>query len=662
MKNYMLPSSFGNLLLYRKRPMCYFVMRYNSAQYVDIRTWNKRIIQLNRNGQLNEARSLFDRMYIRNTRTWNAMMSGYAKNGEIWKARKLFDEMPERDKDVVSWNLMISGYVSLRGGGMRHVEEGRHLFDQMPKRDMVSWNTMISGYARVGRMDEALCLFKSMRERDVITWNAIVTGFLQNGDAGRAIEWYRKMPKRDACSLSVLISGLIQIDEWVKAKEILLECRKGVDVKKQDLVQAYNTLIAGYGQKGRVDEARNLFDQIPYCPHGNFLESMGFERNLVSWNVMIMSYIKVGDVMSARKLFDQMVDRDTFSWNTMISGYVQTLNMEQAAQLFSQMQDRDIMSWNMMVSGYAESGNLKFAIDFFSRTPQKNLVSWNTVIAGCDKNGDYESAIKLFMQMQHEEVKPDMHTLSSILSVCTALAALELGWQIHQLISKTHTADTPINNSLITMYSRCGAITESRIVFDEMGIKKDVISWNAIIGGYASHGYAETALELFEEMKRVKVKPTVITFVSVLNACAHAGLLNEGRKYFESMHLDFGIKPRSEHYAALVNIVGRHGHLKEALDLIYHMPYRPDKTIWGALLAACRMHNNVELARVASVSLSKLEPENSAPYALLHNMFVDVQQWEDAEKVKNMMEINNIRKERASSWINSVTSREYCRY
>lgn len=586
------------------------------------------------------------------------MMTGYVKSREILKARKLFDEMPERDRDVVSWNLMISGYFSCHGGGMRYVEEGRRLFDRMHERDLVSWNTVISGYARVGRMDDALCLFKSMSERDVVTWNAMVTGFLQNGDSVRAIEWFRKMPGRDASSLSALVSGLIQNDEWDKAMKILLGYGKEEGNEKEDIVRAYNTLIAGYGQKGRVGQARTLFDRMPYYPHRESGEKMGFERNVVSWNAMIMCYVKVGDITSARELFDQMMERDSFSWNTMIRGYVHAQDMEQAAKLFAQMPNPDILSWNMMVSGYAQSGNLDFSLDFFSKTPQKTLISWNSIIAGCDKNGDYEGAIKFFMQMQVKEVKPDRHTLSSILSVCTGLASLDLGRQTHQQITKTIIPDIPLNNSLVTMYSRCGGISEARTIFDDMGLLKDVITWNAMIGGYASHGYATTAIDLFEAMKRKRVQPTYITFISVLNACAHAGLPDEGRKYFASMVSEFEIKPGSEHYAALVDIVGRHGQVQEALALINSMPCKPDKAIWGALLGACRMHNNVELAWIAAEKLSKLEPESSAPYILLHNMLADVEQWEDAREVRKLMAGNNIKKERASSWVDHVTCGE----
>ncbi|KAF2302157.1 hypothetical protein GH714_033095 [Hevea brasiliensis] len=538
-------------------------------------------------GRINEARALFDKIERRNTVTWNSMISGYVKRGEMTKARKLFDEMPKRD--IVSWNLMISGYVSCRG--KRFVEEGRYLFDKMPERDYVSWNTMISGYAKNGRMDEAFQLFNKMPERNAVSWNAMVTGFLQNGDVVRAIEFFEKIPERDAASLSVLVSGLIQNGELDEAARILFECGNN-DGGKEDLVHAYNTLIAGYGQRGRVDEARNLFDQIPFCDEQGNESRRRFVRNVVSWNTMIMCYVKAGDTVSARELFDQMRERDTFSWNTMISGYVHVSNMEEASNLFCKMLNPDTLSWNSMISGYAQGGNMELAHDLFQRMPQKNLISWNIMIAGYEKNEDYKGAIKLFVQMQVEGEKPDRHTLSSLLIVSSGIVDLHLGMQIHQL--------------------------------------KEVISWNAMIGGYASHGYTTEALELFKLMKSFKVQPTYITFISVLNACAYAGLVEEGRGIFKSMVSEYGIEPRLEHFASLVDVVGRHGQLQEALDLINSMPFEPDKIVWGALLGASRVHNNVEMARVAAEALMRLEPDSSVPYVLLYNMYADAGQWDNA--------------------------------
>lgn len=619
---------------------------------LDLYSLNKRISHLIRTGQISEAREVFDKMKQRNIVTWNSMITGYVKRREIVQARNLFDEMPERD--VVSWNLMISGYISCQGS--KGIVEGRDLFDQMPEKDCVSFNTMISGYAKNRKMAQALQLFDSMPKRNVVSWNAMISGFLRNGDVVRAIEFFELMPERDEASLSALISGLIHNGELNEAARILLEYGNMGD-RQEDLVHAYNTLIVGYGLSNRIQEARHLFDQIPFYHDKIKRFQRRFQRNVVSWNSMIMCYVKAGDIVSAREIFDQMTERDTFSWNTMISGYVHLSDMEEASNLFSKMPDPDTLSWNSMISGFAQIGNLELAHDLFERMPQKNLVSWNSMIAGYEKNEDYNGAVKLFTQMKLEGEKHDRHTLSSIFSVCTGLVDLLLGMQIHQLSTKTVIADVPINNSLITMYSRCGAIKEAQTIFDAMELQRDVITWNAMIGGYASHGSAAEALELFELMKKFSVKPTYITFIAVLNACAHAGLVEEGRRQFKSMSNDYLIEPRVEHYACLVDIIGRHGQLQEAMDLINKMPFDPDKAVWGAVLGACRVHNNVELAHVAAEALMRLEPESSAPYVLLYNMYADVGRWHDAAKVRLVMEENNIRKRPGYSSVVSSQSR-----
>ncbi|KAL5713938.1 hypothetical protein ACHQM5_015969 [Ranunculus cassubicifolius] len=608
----------------------------HSTEPYNIRSWNKKISHLIRTGQLDSAKQLFDSLQHRNTVTWNSMISGYIKNRQVYKARKLFDEMPVRD--VVSWNLMISGHMYCRG-----IKEARLLFDEMPQRDSFSWNTMISGYARNGRMDDARGLFERMDERNVVTWNAMITGFMQNGDVKQAVELFEEMPERDSTSTSAVVSGLVQNGELDAAAKVLIGSGMVSD-GGVDLAHAYNTLIAGYGASGRVAEARNLFDRIPRG-------GQGFVRNVVSWNSMIMCYVKARDLIAARKIFDEMVERDVISWNTMISGYAHASNMEEASKLFHMMARPDDQTWNSMISGYAQQGHLEAARDFFNKMPSKSLVSWNSMIAGYERNGDYEVAIELFHHMQEEDEKPDKHTLSSVLGACAGLSALYNGMLIHQLVVKTIIADTPIYNSLVTMYSRCGAIEDARSVFDEIKLKRDVVSWNAIIGGYAYQGYAMEALMLYKEMKLLKVKPTHITFVAVLNACAHAGLVDEGRREFKSMVTDFGIQPHVEHFASLVDLVGRHGHLEEAMSLINGMSVKPDRAVWGALLGACKVHNNMHLARIAAKALMELEPESSAPYVLLYNMHADAGRWEDAMEMRMAMNRNGVRKQPGYSWI-----------
>ncbi|XVE67209.1 hypothetical protein DITRI_Ditri08aG0141700 [Diplodiscus trichospermus] len=608
---------------------------------------NKKLSELLRTGKLSQAKSMFDKMRQRNTVSWNSMISGYVKRREMANARKLFDEMPERD--IVSWNLMISGYAALCLG-YKFLEQARNLFDQMPSRDVVSWNTIISGYAKNGRMHEATRLFESMPERNVVSWNAIITGFLHNGDMLSATKYFERMPERDSASVSAFVSGLLQNGQLDEAVRVLIEYGEMDDWGK-DLVQACNTLIVGYGQMGRLDDARRLFDQIPFNCNRREGRSGEFEKNVVSWNSMIMCYVKAGDIVSARELFDQMVERDTISWNTMINGYVRISDMEEAINLFNMMPKPDKMSWSSMISGFARIGRLELARDYFEMMPQKHLVSWNCIIAGYEKNKDYQGAIKLFIRMRAEGENPDELTLSSVLCVCAGLVDLHLGMQIHQQVTKTVIPDEAIKNSLITMYSRCGAMIESRLIFYEMKSPK-VVAWNAMIGGYASHGFATEALELFELMKRRKVQPTYVTFISVLIACAHAGLVDEGWAYFKAMVNEYGIEPGAEHYASLVDNVGRNRQPKEAMDLIKSMPFEPHKAVWSALLGACRVHKNVDLAQVAAEALMRLEPESSAPYKLLYDIYAEAGQWEAAAAV-TIMERNNIRRQAAYSWIDS---------
>ncbi|KAF6160789.1 hypothetical protein GIB67_035990 [Kingdonia uniflora] len=516
----------------------------------------------------------------RNTITWNSMITGYVRNREISKARQLFDQMPQRD--VVSWNVMICGYVSC------DIDEGRLLFDQMGERDLVSWNTMISGYARNGRM-------------------------IENGDVSSAIRFFEGIPMQDWTCISAMVSGLIRNGKLNEAAKVLFNTGDASDEGK-DLVHAYNTLIAGYGKSERVDEARYVFNQIPFRL-----------RNIVSWNSMIMCYVKLGDVLSARVLFNEMKERDVVSWNTMINGYVQVSDLEEASSLFNKMPNPDDRSWNSMISGFAQKGDVGLARDFFGKMPVKSLVSWNSMIAGYEQNGNYEEAIELFSYMQAEGERHDKHTLSSMLSACAGLASLDKGMLIHQLVVKTINADIPVNNSLITMYSRCGIIGIARSIFDDMKLQRDVVSWNAMIGGYASHGYAMETLMLFGEMKKMTVRPTNITFVSVLNACAHAGLVDEGRREFEAMIHEFGIEPQVD----------------------------PDKSVWGSMLGACRVHKDVDLGRVAARELMKFDPENSAPYVLLYSMLVDVGRWEEARERRMVMEWKSIRKQPGYTWIES---------
>jgi pentatricopeptide repeat protein len=498
-------------------------------------------------------------------------------------------------------------------------------------------------------MDEAQSLFDDIPQKNTTSWNTMVTGFFAAGQARKALEVFEAMPVKNSSSLSAMVSGFIRNGWLCEADVLLTKHLRATDMDKA--VDAYNTLIAAYGQAGRVADARRLFDMIPKEQSQHKERKRVFERNVVSWNSMMMCYIRTGDVCSARALFDDMPGKDLVSWNTMISGYTQASDMEEAEKLFWEMPEPDAVTWNLMIWGFTQKGDVEHARGFFDVMPERSTISWNTMISGYEKNEDYDSTIKLFQRMLEVGERPDHHTLTSVLAACASLAMLHLGAQLHQLIEKSFLPDTAISNALITMYSRCGELANAKAIFSEMHTQKNLVSWNALIGSYEHHGHAIEALRLFEEMRGAKVAPSHITFISLLSACGNSGLVSEGRVVFQTMVHEYGLDARVEHYAALVNLIGRHGQLEDAWEVIKSMPIAPDQAVWGAFLGACTAKKNEQLAQMAAKALSEIDPESSAPYVLMHNLHAQERRWGSASAVREDMERQGIYKHPGCSWI-----------
>ncbi|PNT76160.1 hypothetical protein BRADI_1g45170v3 [Brachypodium distachyon] len=519
----------------------------------------------------------------------------------------------------------------------------------MPQRDAVTWNTLLGAYVRRGLMVEAEKLFDEMPQRNVASWNTMVTGFFSAGQVNKALDMFDAMPVKDSASLGTLVSGFIKNGRLHEAEELLTKRLRVTDM--DEAVDAYNTLIAAYGQVGRVSDARRLFDMIPRGQYQCKTNNMRvFARNVVSWNSMMTCYIRTGDVCSAREIFNEMPDKDLVSWNTMIAGYTKVSDMEEAEKLFWEMPDPDIVSWNLIIRGFTQKGDVEHARGFFDRMPERGTISWNTMISGYEQNGHYDGAIELFTKMLEAGGTPDRHTFSSVLAACASLPMLRLGAQLHQLIEKSFLPDTATSNALMTMYSRGGALTDAEAIFKQMP-QKDLVSWNALIGGYEHHGCATEALQLFEDMRSARVMPTHITFISLLSACGNAGLVSEGWMVFDTMIHEYSIAARIEHYAALVNLIGRHGQLDDALEVINSMPIAPDRSVWGAFLGACTAKKNELLAHMAAKALSKIDPESSAPYVLIHNLHAHEGRWGSASVVREEMEQQGIHKHPGYSWI-----------
>ncbi|KAF6161106.1 hypothetical protein GIB67_007747 [Kingdonia uniflora] len=302
---------------------------------------------------------------------------------------------------------------------------------------------------------------------------------------------------------------------------------------------------------------------------------------------------------------------------------------------------------------YARYGCVWYAGNVFDTMPVRNVVSWSAMIACLVKNGRSFEALKLFWEMEDVSLNLGCNsvTMVSVIQACAALAALGQGKLIHcYVLRKGLNSILPVTNSLISMYSRCGSIEIARCIFDQMD-NRDVVSWNAIISGYGIHGNAEEAIMLFEEMIRRGFSPNKITFVSVLGACSHAGLIHKGRKLFDSMAHVHNIFPSEEHYACIVDMLGRAGRLDEAVKVVDGMRIEPGPPVWGSLLGACRIHCNVELAERASLRLFEIEPMNAGNYVLLADIYAEARMWEEVNKVKKLLESSSLQKIPGCSWI-----------
>ncbi|KAL3628976.1 hypothetical protein CASFOL_028022 [Castilleja foliolosa] len=347
--------------------------------------------------------------------------------------------------------------------------------------------------------------------------------------------------------------------------------------------------------------------------HG-YVEKLGLRSNLVLLNVIVHLYASCGKISDALLLFDKMPQRDVVTWNTMITQLVKSGDTDSAYKLFVEMPVRNLRSWTAMISGFVQSGKPK-------------------------------EAIALFEKMEEEKrLKPNEVTLVAILAACADLGALELGIRIHRYSDKCgFTRNNHISNTLIDMYIKCGCLEAAIDVFKNTD-ERTIFTWSTMIQGLAIHGKANEALKLFSEMIQTGTKPNGVTFVGILNACSHMGLINEGRSFFASMTRDYKIIPSIEHYGCMVDLLSRGGLLDEARDFIERMPIEPNAAVWGALLGGCKVHKNIEIAEISTRHLQELDPLNDGYYVVLANIYAEAKRYEDAAKMRKMMKDRGVKR------------------
>ncbi|KAA8532386.1 hypothetical protein F0562_032359 [Nyssa sinensis] len=335
-------------------------------------------------------------------------------------------------------------------------------------------------------------------------------------------------------------------------------------------------------------------------------------RNEVSWTAMMVGYANVRNLEQAKKLFDEMPSRNLVSWNVMIGTLVRFGDLRNARKLFDEMPERNVVSFTVMIDGYAKAGDMASARFLFEQSPDRDIVSWSALISGYTQNGQPNEAVKLFVEMGLRNVKPDEFIMVSLMSACSQVGSLELAKWVDAHVSQNSfdLRRAHVAAALIDMNAKCGNMDRATLLFEEMP-KRDLISYCSMIQGLSIHGHGAQAVGLFARMLNEGLAPDDVAFTVILTACSHVGLVEEGCRYFDSMINDYSIVPSPDHYACMVDLLGRSGNVKAAYELIKSMPVEPHAGAWGALLGACKLHCDIELGEEVAGQLFELEPLNA---------------------------------------------------
>ncbi|XP_027365988.1 pentatricopeptide repeat-containing protein At4g02750-like [Abrus precatorius] len=509
-------------------------------------------------------------------------------------------------RDVYHANLNIAALS--RAG---NVDAARKLFDRMPTKDVVTWNTMLSTYWQNDLLEHSRTFFNSMPLKNVVSWNSMIASCVQNDMLDDAFRYFSATPEKNAASYNAMISGLVRF--------------------------------------GRVREAQKLFEEMPF-------------PNVVSYTTMIDGYARMeggGGIQSARALFDAMPCRNAVTWTVMINGLVENGLYEEAWKVFERMPQKNDVARTAMITGFCKHGKMEEAMTLFQEIRFRDRISWNIIITGYAQNGRGEEALNLFSQMVRTGMQPDDLTFVSLFTACASLASHEEGRQTYALVIKHgFDSDLSVSNALITMYSKCGGIIDSELAFGQIS-HPDLVSWNTIIAAFAQHGFYDKARSYFDQMVTLRVQPDGITFLSLLSACCRAGKVGESMNLFRLMVHDYGIPPRPEHYACLVDVMSRAGQIQRACKIILEMPFKADSSIWGAILAACSVHLDVKVGELAARRILNFDPFNSGAYVMLSNIYAAAGMWKDVNRIRVLMKEQGVKKQKAYSWL-QIGNKTHC--
>lgn len=639
-------------------------------------------------GSLVDAQDVFDSMAHRDVVLWTAMLSAYIEWGHGEKALQLYRRMQAEGvspdgrtyvsalqaccilaekEEAVLVDEVPTKVMSLKLGQEIHKDAKKKGFGS----DVFVCSTLVNMYSKCGNIGLAHDVFHTLSQPDVVSWTALISAYVEHGQGQKALELYQKMHKdgetpnqqtfvialQACCTLAeedeeaVLVKGQSEKGIVVKAgRELHVDAsKKGFDSD----VYVGSALVSMYGMCGNIVEAEKVFDTL-------------FEQDVVAWTAMLSAYVVNGQGEKALLFYRQLEEAgvnpnertvvialQACGTNaveeeaTTIGGQsikVLSLKFSQDMHAAACMKgfDLDLFVSSTLVSVYGKCGSIPEAENVFGWLPQRTVVTWILMLLVYVEHGEGEKASQLYKQMQMEGLILEDTTLMCILQACNKTGIMDICRQIHFSIVSARIDSDLLQNGLIHAYGSCASMADAQAVFDATP-QGNVVSWTALIAGYARAGNCTASLQTFEKMQLLSIKPNAVTLLAFLSACSQAGLVDEGVEYFRSMNRDYGITPEVEHYGSVLDLLGRTGDFSRVKDMLSGMTRQPDLAIWLSLLGSCHKHGNVELGRQVFDHAVQLQPEQGAVYVLMSNIYADAGLWDCVKEVETI-------KENRSSW------------
>ncbi|XP_075655827.1 putative pentatricopeptide repeat-containing protein At3g47840 [Castanea sativa] len=619
------------------------------VNHVDMLEVNSQLKQLVKAGGLNAARRMFDKMPHRDEISWTNMISGYVNASDSCEALVLFSNMwvqpgVRMDHFVLSLALKACALnMNLYYGELLHGFSVKSSF----VNSVFVGSALVDMYTKVGKIEHGCRVFDEMPVRNVVSWTAVITGLVQAGYAKEGLVYFSEMQRSkveyDSYSFAIALKACADFGALNYGREIHAKTmKKGFN--ESSFVA--NTLATMYNKCGKLVYGMRLFEKMR-------------TQDVVSWTTIITTLVQMGQEEHAIEAFMKMKESDVnpneYTFAAIISGVANLAIIECGEQLHAHVLRIGLVNSlsvaNSIITMYSKCGQLTSASMVFHGMTRRDIVSWSTIIAAYSQGGYGEEAFEYLSWMRREGPKPNEFALASVLSVCGSLAILEQGKQLHAhvlSIGLEHTA--MIQSALINLYSKCGSIKDASKIFD-VAENEDIVSWTAMINGYAEHGCSQKAIDLFVKIYTCGLKPDSVTFIGVLTACSHAGLVDLGFHYFNLMINEYQINPSKEHYGCMIDLLCRAGRLNDAEHMIKSMPFQRDDVVWSTLLRACRVHGDVDRGIRAAEEILKLDPNCAGTHITLANIYASKGRLSESANVRKIMKSKGVIKEPGWSWI-----------